>query len=186
MAKVARYTAYEATSASSTQRLVVLRQRHDGRGRTANRVRRTERDDVQRSFPKWNYAVKMNATYAFPLGITFSTNYNAQSGEYYSRSAQMLNALNSLVTVVVEGNAGRYEWVKIWDNRFTKSFQMGRGKTLQASLDIYNTMNASTVLSQVNTNGPDYLKPSAVSQVAATATAILPPRILRLTARYMF
>ena len=36
--------------------------------------------------------------------------------------------LAALVTVVVEGNAGRYNWVRIWDNRFTKSFKMAGGR----------------------------------------------------------
>ncbi|MEO8070172.1 MAG: hypothetical protein ABI652_02135, partial [Acidobacteriota bacterium] len=136
-------------------------------------------------FPKWNYSIKVNGTYELPWGISFASTYNAQSGDYFSRSAQMRNALNTLVTIVVQGNAGRYEWVRLWDNRFAKTFKMGR-QSLQLSVDIYNTLNASTVLTQVNTNGPDYLKPSAGSTSAATATAILPPRILRLGARFTF
>ena len=184
----ARYTAYEATFS---------RQRSRGWSLLASGV--ADRADVDNpepqnpnaalynwQFPKWNYGIKINGTYELPFGISVASTYNAQSGEYFSRSAQMRDALNSLVTVVVEGNAGRYDWVRLWDNRFTKTVAMGNGKSLQLSLDIYNTLNASTVLTQVNTNGPDYLKPSAGSSSAATATAILPPRILRLGMRYSF
>jgi hypothetical protein len=53
-------------------------------------------------------------------------------------------------------------------------------------VDFYNTLNSSVVLTQVNTNGPDYLKPSTGSSSAATATAILPPRIFRLGVRWKF
>lgn len=137
-------------------------------------------------FKRWNYGIKVNGTYELPFGLSLASTYNAQSGEYFSRSAQMRNALNTLVTVVVEGNAGRYDWVRLWDNRLTRTFGVGKGRSLQVSLDVYNTLNAATVLSQVNINGPLYLRPSAGSASAATAQAILPPRILRLGARFSF
>jgi hypothetical protein len=76
--------------------------------------------------------------------------------------------------------------VKLWDNRFVKSFRVNGRHTFEASLDFYNTLNASTVLTQINVNGPDYLKPSAGSSSAATATAILPPRIFRLGIKWKF
>jgi hypothetical protein len=44
----------------------------------------------------------------------------------------------------------------------------------------------NVALGPINTNGPDYLKPSAGSSSAATATAVLPPRIMRLGLRYTF
>jgi hypothetical protein len=134
----------------------------------------------------WNYSVKLNGTYQLPLGITYATTYSAQSGELYGRSAQMRNALNTLVTVLVEPRVGRYEWVRLWDNRFTKNFVLRGRQSFEASLDFYNTLNSAAVLSQVNVNGPDYLKPSAGSSSAATATATLPPRIFRLGARWRF
>lgn len=135
---------------------------------------------------RWNYGVKVNGTYQLPWGIGFASTFNAQSGEYFSRTAQMRNALNSTVTVTVDYNAGRYEWVKLWDNRLTKSFDFGNGRALQATLDIYNTMNASTVLTQITQTGPNYLKPGTAATSAATATAILPARILRLGLKYTF
>jgi hypothetical protein len=136
--------------------------------------------------PVWNYGVKLNGTYELPFGITYASTYSAQSGEYFGRSAQMRNALNSTVTVLVEGRVGRYEWVKLWDNRLSKTFRVNGRHVLEGSLDFYNTLNASTVLAQVNTNGPDYLKPSTGSSSAATATAILPPRIFRLGLKWRF
>jgi hypothetical protein len=134
----------------------------------------------------WNYSVKLNGTYQLPLGISYATTYSAQSGEWFGRSAQMRNALNSLVTVLVEPRAGRYEWVRLWDNRFAKTFGLPRRQSFEASFDIYNTLNSAAVLSQVNVNGPDYLRPSSGSSSAATATATLPPRILRIGARWRF
>lgn len=135
---------------------------------------------------RWNYGIKINGSYDLPWGIGFASTFNAQSGEYYSRTAQMRNALNSTVTIVVDYNAGRYDWVKLWDNRFTKSFKLGNGKALQATLDIYNTLNASTVLTMITQTGPNYLKPGTAASSAATATAILPARIMRFGVKYTF
>ena len=184
----ADYTAYEATfSKQYSQGWSFLASGTADVGKTRNAdPQNPNQERYNWEFPKWNYGVKINGTYDLPFGISLSSSYNAQSGEYFSRSAQMRNALNTLVTVVVEGNAGRYEWVRLWDNRLTKNFAVRRGQSLQLSLDIYNSLNASTVLTQVNLNGPDYLKPSAGSTNAATATAILPPRILRLGVRWTF
>jgi hypothetical protein len=76
--------------------------------------------------------------------------------------------------------------VRLWDNRFAKTFGLPRRQSFEASFDIYNTLNSAAVLSQVNVNGPDYLRPSSGSSSAATATATLPPRILRIGARWRF
>lgn len=135
---------------------------------------------------RWNYGVKVNGSYDLPWGIGFASTFNAQSGEYYSRTAQMRNALNSTVTIVVDYNAGRYDWVKLWDNRFTKNFKVGNGRNLQATWDIYNTMNVSTVLTQITLTGPNYLKPGTAASSAATATAIVPARIMRFGLKYSF
>ena len=132
----ATFTAYEATfSKQYGDGWSFLLSGTADMGRTRNADPLTPNEELYNwSFPKWNYAVKMNATYQLPFGVSYSSSLNSQSGEYYARSAQMRNALNSLVTVVVEGNAGRYDWVRIWDNRVSKSFAMGNGRTLQASL----------------------------------------------------
>ena len=77
----------------------------------------------------------------------------------------MRNALNSTVTVVVEGNAGRYDWVKVWDNRFAKTFKLqqrhspsGVARPLQHAERVHRADAGQP-------NGSDYLKPStAVEQ----------------------
>lgn len=137
--------------------------------------------------PVWHYTVKLNGTYDLPwYGLKYGTTYLAQSGEPYGRSAQMRNALNSLVTVQVEGIAGYYNWVKLWDNRVSKLFKVGDRGTIEAMFDLYNTLNSSVVLSQVTVNGPDYGKPVAQGGSATQATSIAPARIFKLGARWRF
>jgi hypothetical protein len=98
----------------------------------------------------------------------------------------MRNALNQTVNILVESHVDRYPTVKLRDNRISKIFQIGERQTIEAQFDLYNTLNASTVLSQVNTNGPNYLKPLAVGSGANVASPILPARIFKLGARWRF
>jgi len=139
-----------------------------------------------RNLEDWNYSLKINGTYQLPWALAFASTYSAHSGAYYGRSAQMRNALNSTVTVPVEVRAGRYDWVKIWDNRLTRSFKISARQSVEASLDFYNTLNSSVVLTRVTVNGPNFMKPSVGSANAATASAILPARIFRLGLRWRF
>ena len=185
---LATYTAYEATFSKQHSRGWSMLANFAADVADVNRQDALNPNQALYTYSlrDWNYSVKLNGTYQLPFGISYATTYSAQSGELYGRSAQMRNALNSLVTVLVEPRVGRYEWVKLWDNRFTKTIALANRQSFEASLDFYNTLNSAAVLSQVNVNGPDYLKPSSGSSSAATATATLPPRIFRLGARWRF
>jgi hypothetical protein len=136
--------------------------------------------------PEWNQSLKMTGTYELPYGIKYGSTYQIQSGQWYSRSAQMRNALNSNVTVRVEGHFGRYPAVKLWDNRISKVFKFGDKQSLEGMFDLYNTLNANTLLSQVTTNGPTFLQPTTAASGATSAAPILPARIFKLGVRYRF
>src|SRR5207249_1378226 len=86
--------------------------------------------------PTWNYLFKTSGQKNLPLGLMYSTAYYANSGVYYSRSVQMRNALNSTVTVQVEGNVGRLPWIKLWDNRFSKTVKIGDRQSIEGFVDI--------------------------------------------------
>jgi hypothetical protein len=136
--------------------------------------------------PKWYYTVKINGTYNMPWGMNYGATYTAQAGEYYGRSVRVRNALNSLVTVQVEGIAGKYDWVKLWDNRISRTFRIGDQHSIEAMFDLYNTLNSSVVLSKVTVNSPDFGKPVAQGGGATQASAIVPARIFKLGARWKF
>jgi len=119
-----------------------------------------------------------------PWGFRWGSTYDAQSGAPFNRTVQVRNALNSTVTVTVEGRAGYYDWVKIWDNRVSKVFKISENQSIEGMFDLYNTLNTSTVLSQTNQNGPNYLKPTQGSGFASSP--ILPPRIFKLGVRWKF
>ena len=87
---------------------------------------------------------------------------------------------------LAEGQAGRYDWVKLMDLRFSKTFSWGR-QSLEGMFDVFNLTNTSVVLRHVAVNGPNYLKPLATGGIdAASANPIPAPRIFRLSARYRF
>jgi len=136
--------------------------------------------------PEWNQSLKMNGTYELPFGLKYGSTYQIQSGQWYGRFGQMRNALNSTVTIRTEGHFGRYPTVKLWDNRVSKVFKFGDRQSLEGMFDLYNTLNASTVLSQVTTNGPTFLTPTQNASGAVSASPILPARIFKLGVRYRF
>jgi hypothetical protein len=61
------------------------------------------------------------------------------------------------------------------DFRATKIFQVGKGR-LEADFDVYNLTNSDAILTQINTFGATWQRPSSIIQ----------PRFVKFTARYDF
>ena len=136
--------------------------------------------------PQSYHGLRMNGTYELPYRVLIASTLTAQQGEYYPRVVQVRDALNSLVNVTVEWQAGRYDWVKLMDLRVSKTFAVGR-HTLEGMFDVFNLTNSSVVLRVVTTNGPNFMKPLATGGIdAASANPIPAPRIFRLSARWKF
>jgi hypothetical protein len=129
-----------------------------------------------RAADSWNYAFRMSGTYQLPWGIMYASSLNAQSGDYYFREVQIRDALNTLITIRPEAQAGRYEWVKIWDNRISKRFPLAWGHSIEAQFDLFNSLNVNTITEQTNRNGSTFLRP----------TEIIAPRVARVGVRYRF
>jgi hypothetical protein len=91
------------------------------------------------------------------------------------------------VNVTVEGQAGRYDWVKLADMRVSKVFRFGGSQSIEGMFDLFNLTNSSVVLRRVTTNGPNFMKPLATGGIdAASANPIPAARIFRLSVRYRF
>ena len=132
--------------------------------------------NFQYAKPSWNYAMRFSGQYLMKWGITYASSYLAQSGDYYFREVQIRDALNTLVAIRINPQAGRYEWTKIWDNRFSKRFKTFGTQTLEGEFNLFNSLNANTITAQTNRVGSTYLQP----------TEILAPRIFRLGVKYRF
>ena len=126
--------------------------------------------------PEWNYAVRLSGTYELPWGLMYGTSFIGQSGEWYGRDAQIRDGNNTLVTVRVESHVARFDWVKIWDNRISKTFKTWGGQSVEGLFDLFNSLNVNTITDQTSRNGSTYLQP----------TEIIAPRVFRLGVRYKF
>ena len=136
--------------------------------------------------PQTHQGIRLSGTYDLPWHMLFSSTFTGQSGEYFNRVVQVRNALGTNVNVTVEGQAGRYNWVKLMDLRFAKTVRIGK-HSLEGMFDLFNATNTSVILRHVTTNGTDYRKPLATGGIdAASANPIPAPRIFRLSARWKF
>jgi Carboxypeptidase regulatory-like domain len=184
-----RYTAFEATASKSysdkwsmlASYSIDRREVHNPAPRDPNEARYNWED------PETHQGVRLSGTYEAPWGILLAGTFTGQEGAYYNRIVQVRNALNTLVNVTVEGQAGRYDWVKLADMRVSKLFRWGSSQSFEAMFDLFNITNSSVVLRTVTTNGPNFMKPLSTGGIdAASANPIPSPRIFRLSARYRF
>ena len=116
-----------------------------------------------------------------------ASTFTGQQGEYFPRIVQVRNALNTLVNVMVEGQAGRYDWVKLVGPAAVEDVPIRQALVRR---DVRRRSTSPTRASScgvVTTNGPNYMKPLATGGIdAASANPIPAPRIFRLSARYRF
>jgi Carboxypeptidase regulatory-like domain len=184
-----RYNAFEATASKSYSNgwsmlasySIDRRYVHNPAPRDPNEARYNWED------PETHQGVRLSGTYEAPWGILLAGTFTGQEGAYYNRVVQVRNALNSLVNVTVEGQAGRYDWVKLADMRVSKVFRFGGSQSLEGMFDLFNLTNSSVVLRRVTTNGPNFMKPLATGGIdAASANPIPAARVFRLSVRYRF
>lgn len=136
--------------------------------------------------PETHQGVRFTGSHELPWSFFVAGTVTGQQGAYYNRVVQVRNALNQTVNVTVEGQAGRYDWVKLVDFRVSRTFRRGR-HTFEGMFDMFNATNSSVVLRRVTTNGPNFMKPLATSGIDAAAALPTPaPRIFRLSVRYRF
>jgi hypothetical protein len=183
-----RYTAFEATlnKRYSTGWSALISYSLDRHTWQNNAAQNPNENLYLWSLPETNQQVHLSGLYdRLPWALKLSATYTAQSGAYYPRVVQARDALNTLVNVTVDGHAGRYDAVRLLNLRASKVVKFGT-RSVEGMLDGFNMLNSNVVLSQVNTNGPNYLKPLPSGTGAATAEAIPAPRIFRISARFLF
>jgi len=138
------------------------------------------------ALPETYQGVRLSGTYELPWQMLVASTFTAQQGEYFNRIIQVRDALNTVVNLTVEGQAGRYDWVKLADLRWSKRFNF-KGGSFEGMVDCFNLFNSSVVLRRVTTNGPNYNKPLSTGGIdAASANPIPAARVFRLSARYRF
>jgi hypothetical protein len=138
------------------------------------------------ALPENYQGIRLSGTYELPWQMLLASTFTAQQGEYFNRVVQVRDALNVVQNLTVEGQAGRYDWVKLADLRVSKSLRLGPG-TFEGMVDCFNLFNSSVVLRRVTTNGPNYNKPLSTGGIdAASANPIPAARVFRISFRYRF
>jgi hypothetical protein len=122
----------------------------------------------------WNY--KIVGRYNLPWDVGVSGSWKVQSGQQYGRTVSVAFPGDSTQTVRVEPiTANRFPTVSILDFRLDKSFHLGRYGRLTGMVDVFNALNAGTVIS---------LRTTTVN--FKEVTEILDPRIVRFGLRFEF
>jgi hypothetical protein len=122
--------------------------------------------------PPFQTLYKLSFGYTIPWDVQFSGSLQAVPGNdidanYSFNSAVAgvtLNGVNSLSVNLVEPETKFYDYQTQLDARLARSFRVGSGKRLQAYMDIFNLLNASTVVSVNQTFGQNWLRPLVVTQ----------------------
>ncbi|MGE0043990.1 MAG: carboxypeptidase regulatory-like domain-containing protein [Vicinamibacterales bacterium] len=125
----------------------------------------------------WTFT--MSGSYMMPGDVMISGKYTARAGDPLDRTFTFRGLTTSQVSETVrvqQRGVDRTETVnKFVDVRLSKRFQVGLGN-LEASMDLFNILNANHVLGQTTALGSSWSRPNR----------ILAPRIIRfgLTARF--
>src|SRR5262249_26505873 len=113
--------------------------------------------------------------YTLPFGINFTTKFNAQKGETYSRTLSITGLNQGTFTATVD-HLGQffYPTIKLWDARGEKSFRITEKQKI---VPFFNLLNRNDATGWVTGSGITYQR---------QLTAILNPRIFRIGANYTF
>ena len=125
----------------------------------------------------WTFT--LSGSYQLPYGLLFSGKYTARAGDPLNRTITFggLTASQASETIrLVQRGTDRTEDVtKFVDLRLAKRLALGRS-SIDASLDLFNVLNANHVLLQTEQLGTTFGRP----------TRILTPRIVRVGATLRF
>ena len=132
-------------------------------------------DEGKETSTLWNY--KIVGRYVLPYEIGFSGSWKVQSGRQYGRSLSFAFPGDGTQSIRVEPvTANRAPTVSILDFRVDKSFTFGRFGKVTGMVDIFNALNAGTVINFSTVTGPTLNR----------VIGILDPRVVRFGVRYNF
>jgi hypothetical protein len=121
---------------------------------------------------------KIAATYHLPWGMLTSTNFNAVSGEPYSRTVSLSGGrtIPSIVLPTEPWGARSYPNAYLVDWRIEKRVELPRGQKVAIRADVFNATNSNVVTTLTTQSGANFERP----------TAILPGRIVIVNCSYSF
>ena len=127
---------------------------------------------------------KLAGSYQFPYQVLVSSTFEVRSGEPWARQVQFRGGVTipTQVLRVEEIGAQQLPTRSLLNMRIQKSLSLGTGKRLDLRMNIYNVLNANTVMNVTRRSSPAYLVPTPSS----TFPAIMEPRMAALNAVFSF
>jgi hypothetical protein len=132
----------------------------------------------------WEWTGKIAGSYQFPYRVLIAANYEHRSGEPWARQVQFRGGVTipTQVLRVEEIGARRLPNRNLVNLRAQKRISLGRGQNVDLRMNVFNLLNANTVMQLVKRSGPSFLVPTPDS----TFPAIMEPRIFELNIAYAF
>jgi hypothetical protein len=128
----------------------------------------------------WDWQLKSVFQYQLPYGLNFTTTYDAQKGETYSRTISFTDLSQGTTTFTVEPQGKNfYPTSKLWNLRVERKFKITEHQSIDGMFDLFNIPNLNTVVGWTTSSNNAYLYQNQIG-------TIINPRIFRLGARYNF
>ena len=114
------------------------------------------------SYPLPWYGLTASATFQNRPGPQILATYTATSA-VVQNLGRNLNSGSATTGLIAPGTIYGDRFTQL-DVRFGKNFRIGGSRRISASVDVYNLMNSSAVLTQNNTVGPLWRSPTSILQ----------------------
>ena len=109
------------------------------------------------------YVFKVDSTYQLPFGISTSVNFQHYTG-FPILPTQVFSgpelAQKTVSVILQPAGVSRLPSVNLLDLRIARSFVFKDRYRLEPLVDLFNLTNSQTVVSEVTSYGPSYLRPS--------------------------
>lgn len=134
--------------------------------------------EINTSDRNWEWTAKFSGVYLLPAQISVSAQLEHESGVVFARQVLFRGGrtIPSISLNVEPVGARRLPNTNQLDVRVEKSFALPKSHKVAVRANIFNLLNANTVLSSVRLSGTNFLLP----------TDIMPPRIAEFSVSYTF
>jgi hypothetical protein len=135
-------------------------------------------DEINTTDRTWEYTARASGAYRFPGDVMTSVNYEHRSGDAQAPNFQFRGGttIPSIVLNTAPIGSIRMPDIKSVDVRVQKTFNLPKGQSFTARMNVYNVLNSNTVIVRNVRLGANYLRPED----------IMPPTIFEFGVSYAF
>lgn len=135
----------------------------------------------------WEWLARVSGAYVFPADVQVSANFEHRSGDPQARTVLFRGGqtIPSIVLPVEPLGSIRLPHRNLLNLRIEKTIRLLRGHRTSLRANVYNALNANTVIQRTLQSGANYLRPIQTGGTGST-TGITPPRIAEFSVLYSF